>query len=239
MPQTLLALLALMLASFLTLNQQQLTTRSRAQMSSDEVELAAVGLASEVFAMIDGRSFDENSSPAAIGANDGEIPASGSDFKTPDTFGEDDRGDDGCDLRPAETPECDDVDDLHGGGWRPATIELARQYLYDPYTLEPVLDSVRVREMDFEVRTQVYYVADPESMEPAGTRTLHKRVLVDIRSALMPDLPEGIYRGTRVISYDPVKAEMDYENSEYYDPTYGAGGATNETPGGTTNESGN
>lgn len=221
MPQTLLALLALVLASFLTFNQQRLTSRSHHNLVTDELELAAAGLASEVVAFVDGRSFDENSTPEAIADEDGDMPSDdGSDFSSGGSFGASDRGPSGCDLlRPSNTPECDDVDDVDSDEWRPVRINLAHG-----------------RSLPFDVRTQVYYVADPESMEPAGQPTLHKRILIDVRSKYVGYQDEGLYRATRVVSYDPIKAEMDYENSEYYDPTYGSG-TTNENPD-TTNENG-
>lgn len=221
MPQTLLALLALVLASFLTFNQQRLTARSHHNLVTDELELAAAGLASEIVAMIDGRSFDENSTPEAIGDADGDMPEGADAFTSGSTFGAADRGAEGCDLlRPASTPDCDDVDDVSSDEWRPVDIQLAHD-----------------RTLPFEVRTQVYYVSDPESMAVSADPTLHKRVLIDVRSRYMAYADEGLYRATRVVSYDPIKAEMDYENSEYYDPTYGSG--TEENGGDTeTNENG-
>lgn len=214
MPQTLAALLALVLASLLMFNQQRLALRSHKTLVTSELELAAAGVASEVIAFIDGRSFDEESTPSAIGA-EGDIPDAPSDFSGPGSFGT--AGD--CNLlQPALTPGCDDVDDVDSEDWRSVEIELAHG-----------------RRLPFEVRTRVFYVDHPESMEAAAGRTRHKRVLLDIRSPSVPHASEGLYRATRVISYDPIKAEMDWENSEYYDPAYGT--ATEET-GGTTNETG-
>ena len=220
MPQTLLALFALVLASFLTFNQQRLTLRSHHNMVTDEIELAAAGLASEVIAFIDGRSFDESTTPSAIGDENGLTPETPSDFLLSSTFGGGDDGDDGCNLvRPSLTPDCDDVDDVHSPEWRSVAIELAAG-----------------RSLDFLVRTQVYYVSTPESMVEASAPTRHKRILVDIRSPYMPEVTDGVYRATRVISYDPVKAEMDYENSAYYDPTYGEGEGEDEGGGSGTHQ---
>jgi len=214
MPQTLLALLALVLASFLTFNQQRLTLRSHNNLVSDEVELAAAGLASEVLAFVDGRSFDEESTPSAISDENGNVPEDPDEFTEGTTFGATDRGTDGCDLlKPANTPDCDDVDDvawdpsdIDDDGWRDVEIALSHD-----------------RKLPFEVRMQVYYVDNPESMAEASAPTRHKRILIDIRSPFAGD-ENGVYRATRVVSYDPIKAEMDYENSPYYDPTYGEGG---------------
>lgn len=193
MPQTLLALLALVLASFLSFNQQRLTVRSYQTMVSSELELAATGLASNVIEMIGARSFDENTTPEKIDAAGGLVPQSPLSFSTPGSFGM--LGE--CDLlSPADTPGCDDVDDVHGDDWRAVPVDLAHG-----------------RSLDFEVRTQVYYVASTESMVPTSIPTLHKRVVMDIRTDHVPGATEGIIRVTRVLSYDPIKAEMDYENS--------------------------
>ncbi len=213
MPQTLLALLALTLAAFLTLNQQELTVRAQTNMVTDEIELASAGLSSEIVAFVDGRSFDERSTPALIAQANGVVPSVASAFTSSSQFGATDRGAAGCDLlHPANTPECDDIDDLDGITWQPVEVELAHG-----------------RSLPFEVRIGVLYVDSPGSMVAAATMTRHKRVLIDIRSPLIPAATEGIYRATRVISYDPIKAQMDYENSDQYDPTYGSdGGVTNE-----------
>jgi len=216
MPQTLLALLALGLAAFLTLNQQRLTVRSQTNAVTDEVELAAAGLASEILAFIEARSFDENTTPQAIHAAQ-EVPSSSNQFTQSNTFGATDRGDGGCDfLHPAVTPECDDVDDVDGIDWTPATIDLSHG-----------------RTLAFEVRTEVYYVDTPQSMEVASGRTLHKRIVLDVRSPYVDgDEALGLVRMTRVVSYDPVKAEMDYENTDGYGPIGSDGGATtSETAG--------
>ena len=217
MPQTLLSLLALMLASFLMYNQQRLTVRSQTNMVTDEVELAATGLASEIVEFIGARSFDEESTPYAIYIDGGRVPDDPSAFKSPLAFGATDRGSDGCNfLRPADTPECDDVDDVDGIDWTHVDVDLAHG-----------------RSLGFDVRTQVYYVESTESMVPAESPTRHKRLVMDLRSDhIQGDEADGIFRVTRVISYDPVKAAMDYENDETYGPNGTAhGGTTTETAG--------
>jgi hypothetical protein len=191
MPQTLLALLALVLASFLSFNQQRLSSRSHQNMVSSELELAATGLASEVIEMIGARAFDRSTAPGRIEDADGVVPTTPAGFAPASTFGTSAY----CDLlTPADGASCNDVDDLHGGGWRPARVDLAHG-----------------RYLDFEVRTQVFYVSSAESMAPAPAPTLHKRVVMDIRTDLVPSAPDGILRVTRVISYDPIKASRDHE----------------------------
>ncbi len=196
MPQTLLALFALALASYLSLGQQQLALRSQENTVGNEVGLAAAGLASEVMAFVESRSFDEATSPEAIHSTQ-NVPTSPNDFSPASDFGAADRGTDGCNLvLPALTPVCDDVDDVSGMGWVPTTLTLAHD-----------------RSLDFEVRLVVFYVSSPESMAESPVRTLHKRVVIDVRSPhVTGDEVDGLVRLTRVVSYDPIKAEKDYED---------------------------
>ncbi len=216
MPQTLLALLALILSSLLVFNQQRLTIRSQTNMVTDEVELAAAGLASEIMEFVGAKSFDEETTPAAIYAQAGMVPTDPSAFSGSAAFGATDRGIEGCNfLDPAHTRACDDVDDVDGIDWTHVDVDLAAG-----------------RTLGFDVRTQVYYVDNTESMAPASAPTRHKRVVMDLRSDhVAGDEVDGLLRVTRVISYDPVKAEMDFENDETYGPNGTLGG-------GTTNEDG-
>lgn len=191
MPQTLLALLALVLASFLSFNQQRLSSRSHQNMVSSELELAATGLASEVIEMIGARAFDRTTAPEKIHNAGGSVPSTPDGFSPASSFG----NNPDCDLlTPGNGASCNDVDDVHWGGWRPARVDLAHG-----------------RYLDFEVRTSVFYVTSAESMEPAPSPTLHKRVVMDVRTDLVPSAPDGILRVTRVLSYDPIKAKKDYE----------------------------
>lgn len=207
MPQTLLALLALALAGLLTFNQQRLTVRSQTNMVSNEVELAAAGLASEVMEFIGARSFDERSTPERIADALGVVPDGPDAFTNASSFGY--SGD--CDLlQPSNTPSCDDIDDLDDLGWTPVYVTLAHG-----------------RTLDFEIKTDVYYVDSPSSMTPSSSRTRHKRVDMNLRSDYATAGEDGILRVTRVFSYDPIKAEMDYENSEHYN----SGTATEEGGG--------
>lgn len=195
MPQTLLALFGLALSSLLVLNQQHITTNSRQRMVSDEIELAASGLASDIMEMIGARSFDEKATPEAILQRQ-RIPTSSNDFTTAANLGDRDRGAGGCNLlRPSLTPECDDIDDVSGQGWQPVSVELAHG-----------------RTIDFEVQAEVFYVTDPGSIVPSTVRTRHKRVTLSLRSPhLRTAAANGHLVTTRVISYDPIKAELDFE----------------------------
>lgn len=210
MPQTLLALFALALSSLLVLNQQRITTQSRERMISDEVELAASGLSSDIMEMIGARAFDEKSTPAAILARQ-RVPENGNDFTTVAYLGSNDRGTGGCNLlRPIQTPECDDVDDVGGLTWQPVEVELAHG-----------------RSLPFEVNVDVKYVTDPGSETASAVRTRHKRVTLTLRSRfLRSGQANGYITTTRVISYDPIKAELDFER------LYGPMGTTDPSTGG-------
>lgn len=193
MPQTLLALFALMISSFLVLNQQRLTAGARQHMVSDEIELAASGLASDIMEMAAARSFDEGATPEAVRYYQ-RIPTGASDFSGAATLGATDRGTDGCDLlQPAATPDCDDLDDVAGLGWQPVQIGLAHR-----------------RTLDFEANLDVYYVSSPESMDRSLVPTRHKRVVLEVRSPYLT-MGDGTITVTRVVSYDPIKTELDYE----------------------------
>lgn len=211
MPQTLLALLALVLASFLMFNQQRLTVRSQTNMVTDEIELAATGLASEVIEFVGAKSFDEQSTPYEVYMEGGKAPADPSAFTEGNAFGDPTLGPAGCDfIQPWRTPNCDDIDDVDGIDWTPVEVTLAHD-----------------RTLGFEVRTEVFYVDSTASMTPAVSQTLHKRVVMDIRSDhVSGDEQDGLLRFTRVFSYDPVKAAMDYENDETYGPNGTVGGQT-------------
>lgn len=194
MPQTMLGLLALVLASFVAFNQQRITQQSYRAALRDEVEIAASGTAQHVIEMLAARSFDEQSSPARV-FQAGGVPTSSSQFTAAGSFTSD-RGTLGCDLMdPSDTPLCDDVDDVNG--LRNVVVE-AR--LSDGRTLP------------FTADLNVVYVSSPGATTASSSPTLHKRVDLTLRSSMLPDLPNGILQVSRVISYDPMKADADMES---------------------------
>ena len=193
MPQTMLGLLALVLASFVAFNQQRLTQQSYRNAVRDEVEIAAAGTAQHVVEMIAARSYDEASTPVRV-FQSGGVPMGTSLFSGGANFTVD-RGNAGCNLMdPVNTPDCDDVDDAHG--------------LRDVAVEARLSDG---RSLPFAADIDVFYVAGPSSTTPSSLPTLHKRVEVTLRSPLLPDLPNGVMTVSRVISYDPIKAEADME----------------------------
>lgn len=190
MPQTLLSLLGLSLVTLLSVNQQRVTTQGYQNRLHDEYDLAASGVMMHVMELIASRSFDENTTPEAINLQRG-VPDRPSQFTHRAGFGTSAA----CDLeRPALTPDCDDVDDLDG-------IEDQRVY-------------ARLRgdkTLPFDVSIDVYYVDDDDLEAPVSYRTKNKRVILTAESPLWPGVE--LVRLERVVSYDPVKAEADYEEA--------------------------
>ena len=199
MAQTLLAMLALVLASLVSFNQQRNAASNYEVMVQNEVEMAASGTILHIMELIASRSFDERSTPEGIYARN-YLPEYDDDFLDAGQFGQVDQGAAGCDLlEPFQTPDCDDVDDPSGLENQLVTAELSTG-----------------RELPFSVSVDVLYVHD--SGDISGTPTRHKLVTVRADSDF---LPHGEISIQRVISYDPVKAEMEYE--ELYGPLEGGG----------------
>ena len=192
MPQTLLALLAMILATLVSFNQQRNAVMTYEAMLDNEIEMAATGVFMHVMELIGGRSFDERTTPEGIHAA-GTLPLDpAADFSAAGRFGSYDRGSSGCDLEKAYvTPDCDDIDDLDG--------------------IRNAIVSARFdmnRSLDFEIDIDVDYVTDAAFQVASSVPTRHKRVVVWARN---PFLPYGEIVLERVYSYDPIKAEMDYE----------------------------
>ena len=201
MPQTLLALLALVLASALVMNQQRLATQAQTRMVTDEMELAASGLVSDVMEFAEARSFDEATTVEAIHAS-GTVPTSAATFSDAATFGATDRGTGGCNLLlPGLSLACDDVDDLSGLTWVPVEVLLANG-----------------RTIPFTVRISVTYVTDATTQTVSLLPTRHKRVSIYVRSPFVRRGISDLMEITRVVSYDPIKAEKDYEDTPGYGP---------------------
>ena len=185
-----LGLLALTLATLISFNQQRLTQKSYKSTIRDEMELAAAGTAQHVIELIGGRSFDEASTPEKIfGA--GAVPDSTIYFSQGDSFG----GKTDCDLmEPWRTPSCDDVDDVDGIRGAPINAALSDG-----------------RQLQFTADIDVRYVDDPGSKTTASTRTRHKRIDLTVHSN-HPSAPiTGLLTVSRVVSFDPEKADADME----------------------------
>jgi hypothetical protein len=199
MPQTLLGLLGLTLVTMLSINQQRVTTQGYQNRLHEEYDLAASGVMMHVMEMIASRSFDEYTTPDKLDANNrSAYDMKGNDFTHRWGFGAAGREGDGCDLeRPANTPGCDDVDDLDG---------IRNQVVYARLRGEKTLP--------FEVSIDVFYVDDDDLETPVAHRTKNKRVVLWAESPLRPGVE--LVRLERVISYDPVKADADFETAGYF-----------------------
>ncbi len=201
MAQTLLGLLALVLASLVSFNQQRNSSSNYELMVQNEIEMAASGTIMRIMELIGSRSFDERSTPAGIDARN-YLPEFDDDFVDVEQFGGVDRGASGCDLiEPFRTPDCDDVDDLNGLRSQLVNAELSTG-----------------RHLAFDVDVDVQYVKGGEADEISEFPTLHKLVEVRVESDY---LPNGAISIQRVISYDPIKADLEYE--EVYGPLEGGG----------------
>lgn len=194
MPQTLLALFALSLAALIGFNQQRVTSQSYQTMIENEVELASSGTLMHVMEMIAARSFDEESTPLRIHQRQ-RVPQDSTEFSISSAFGAADRGSQGCNLmRPGRTPACDDVDDLNG---------LRNERVYLPLASGDSLG--------FDLDVNVFYVRGQDLETPSSGQTRHKKVVVTARSINLAQTDNNIVVLERVVSYDPVKAEAEFE----------------------------
>lgn len=197
MPQTLLGLLALALAALMAFSQQRATIQSYEVRLRDEYSVAGAGMTTQIMELVSARSFDQASTPAAIHAM-GRLPNL-SDFTSASGFGHiappNPDGSSGlCQLlNPESTPLCTDVDDFHGTLWQTVNIPVASD-----------------REMVFQISITVAYVDDfdPEVFSSVPTRSK----LVVIRARTPDRLSLGdIVRLERVLTYDPLRAQAEYE----------------------------
>lgn len=189
MPQSLLALLALALAALLGFSQQRAIVQSYEVRIRDEYAVAATGVLMHVLEMAAARSFDRQSTPDRIRAL-GRLPGVG-DFTPPSAFGSPAGS---CNLlEPWRTAQCRALEDLHGIERQPVTIPLASG-----------------RTMTFEISITVEYVDDADLSVPVPYPTANKRVTARAFAADVPRLGE-IVRLERVVAFDPVKAEAEYE----------------------------
>ena len=193
MPQTLLALLAMILASLLSFSQQRGALSNYEHMIGNEIEMAASGALMTVLEFVGARSFDERTTPAGIASAGAILPVDESDLSLAASFGSGDRGASGCDLmEPFRTPDCDDIDDVDG--LQEQTISV---------TLSTGLT------LDFEIAIEVDYVTGEDMNAASASPTWNKRVIVTANSDL---LPHGAISMERVFAYDPIEAESDYED---------------------------
>ncbi|GAB5534729.1 MAG: hypothetical protein Rubg2KO_09780 [Rubricoccaceae bacterium] len=213
MPQTLLAVLALIIAGALTLGQNKMMNDSVQNVMEDELEVIVSGTLLHTLEFADSRAFDDATTPtslrAALGLN-GVISEAAldtlsaddlrfidaADFNPKSNFGRTPGGVAAqCDIAdPSQSLLCDDISDLEteveegDDGWR-----------------EVVFHTVGGDPLTVEVKVEVNYVEVAAPDVDVNYPTFHKRVDVYARSPLLqiqnPN-HQGIHMN-RVISYDP------------------------------------
>ncbi|MFB6229652.1 MAG: hypothetical protein ABEL04_00725 [Salinibacter sp.] len=173
MKQTLLALVALLIATFLSFNQKQARMQSQGQVVRAEMQQMALGVAAQTLQVIRARDFDD----ATEGVPRDSIVPTSAFTEAPFSTGNDCQAFGGSDA-------CDDVDDFHE--MQTASI---------PFTFP-------TGKFDFDVDVRVRYV-DPDLQSTGGSRSSRKQVIVEVQddpSSGSPRLPEPI-EYSEVISY--------------------------------------
>jgi hypothetical protein len=196
MQQTMLAFLALMIILVHSFMQQQMLLHTYREITDDEMEIMASGVALHVMEMIGGQPFDERTTPVNIQTYG--LPAGVDDFTPRADFG----SDTACDLDEPflnTAPACDDLDDAHMDALTWQTV---------PFRFQDG------RRFDFEVNVQVAYVEadDWDTPADAAVRTNYKRVLVRLRSpqhVAQGRYADGFVQLERIFAYNSEKALDD------------------------------
>lgn len=173
MQQSLLALVAMLVATLLTFSQMQARTQSQQQAVRTEVQQMALGVAMQAMEVVRARAFDA----ATVNSRPGKTVEKTELTDTPFSTGKDCKAFGGTDT-------CNDVDDFHD--MVPATI---------PFSLAD-------GEFDFTVEVRVRYV-DSALSPTGGTPSYQKEVTVyvqDAPSGRDPRLPTPI-EYSEVIAY--------------------------------------
>lgn len=197
MPQTLLALLALAVASMMALNVKGGEASTYEHQIQDEFEMTASAVALQIMELAEERPFDERTTPDEIEAHADFLPVpGGAEFSRWDSF-----GGTACDLEALwTTADCDDLDDL---------TDVARQTIAFQMRGSGTLD--------FQASVEVEYVLDEDFEVESALPTDHKRVVVlvflhpDTYTRRDRDVP--LVRLERVVSYDDRKAARDFQRA--------------------------
>ncbi|MEO0557141.1 MAG: hypothetical protein AAF170_03040 [Bacteroidota bacterium] len=213
MPQTLLAVLALVIAGALTLGQNKMMNDSAQNVMEDELEVIVSGTLLHTLEFADSRAFDDATTPRQLRADlglNGVISEEAldtlsadnlrfvdpADFNPKSNFGRTPGGAAArCDIaNPSQSLLCDDISDLEtqveegDDGWR-----------------EVIFHTIGGDPLPVEVKVEVNYVEVAAPDVPVDYPTFHKRVDVYARSPLLQKRDPnhtGIHMN-RVISYDP------------------------------------
>lgn len=190
MQQTILALMALLIAMLISFSQLNSRTQSYTRLVDDELEVMGSGVARRVLEVANTLSFDQRTTPSEWTTNG--PPASVLDFDIKANFGNAPV----CDLDEPfnNATGCDDLDDIH----------MAPNTWQEILFLYPDGDTLY-----FEANVQVDYVEDTDLDLPlVGTnRSYYKRVLVRLRSGIhvgQNRYTNGFVQLSRVFSYDQI-----------------------------------
>ncbi|MEM0961021.1 MAG: hypothetical protein AAGK21_00610, partial [Bacteroidota bacterium] len=213
MPQTLLALAALVTAGLFTLSQVQTEHSTVQAVVQDQFELAVGGTLLHAIEFADSRAFDEFTTPERLRTRyglpaqmtradrdtisfDDLIDIQPTDFSPPGNF-----GGNTCSIQNPSTTAttCDDLDDAHTSTWQ--SVDLA---------------TADGSSIPVEVLIEVDYVeaATGAGMDtPVNYRTFHKRVTAYARTSALRN-QDGSERPVevslrRVLSFDP-KVAAEY-----------------------------
>ncbi len=184
MPQTILALFAVMLTSMFALQQSRQAIRVQMNVVQRETQTQARGVASEVFAEIASFAFDENTKNAT-----GVVPPSG---MTPEPFSTN-----------KLFADADDVDDVHG-----MTPHLVTRDVTAPDGSLATLTFEVTATVDY-----AYFVVEggEQKMKPTpdDSQTNHKLVVLSVRCLDLAgtpwDDPHFSLRLARPFSYAPAE----------------------------------
>lgn len=167
MLQTIMAVLALFLVTFLAVSQRATTMRSYEAMIDNELEVMAGGIALEVMEEIQQLPFDEATVAAAYGS--GEPVSSRNDLS----------------ALPNRTVPADGLACTVGGGYNPCN-DVSDYHMMQWYDFDfPVRGSDTP--LTFQVTAEVDYVNESSLSSTGGTKTFAKEIRVYVRSPLGPE----------------------------------------------------
>jgi hypothetical protein len=178
MQQTLLALLALMIATMLNFNQMQAQIRTDQQAVRAELHQMALGVAMESMEVVRARAYDE------VTNKDKDEITVPDDFSPPGEFGDGSNGSRKCKAfhDGSDVSECYDIDDFHK--MEPATKQF----------------ELPDAQFDFRIEMEVRYVnAD---LDPVNAKTRWKEVIISVQD--VQDDGDSIM--TRPITFSEVLA---------------------------------
>ena len=201
MRETLLAFLALSIATTMSLGIMSASIQNSVKQVNREFEVYASAVAAHIMDYAGSRSFDQRTTPDAW-LNQGAVPSvdgrpDSTQFTMADSFG----------MTPAcnlfepfnNVVICDDVSDLHS------------DTLWQSYQYPVEIVGTDTTFVPFEVNVKVSYVdaASPDAVLSAAYRTPVKKVTVEVRSVqhTQENIPGGAVKIERLITFDQDMAQ--------------------------------